>query len=165
MISLVQTESDNRLETRLDNQEYDESQLIEIQVALNMPYQERFTDFERHYGEIEIDGRSYTYVKRKIDGNTVIFKCIANESKQQLRSIQDELAQANSNTDMDQPGQQKQTSFAKNLLSEYEEQTDLTSLNSPALLKKNYVTGYSCFTPAVSLNTPHQPPENPRIFS
>lgn len=123
VIDLIQQEADTKLETKLDNSEYDESQLIEIRVTMNMPYQQRYTEFERHYGEIEIDGKSYTYVKRKIEGDVLILKCIANQSKEELNSIKNDLAKANSNTGMDHSGKNsQQKSFAKNLLGEYDDQ-------------------------------------------
>jgi hypothetical protein len=123
VINLIQQKADTKLEARLDNSEYEESQLIEIRVAMNMPYQQRYTDFERHYGEIEIEGKSYTYVKRKIEGDVLILKCIANQSKQGAKIIKNDLAKANSNADMDHSGRNSsQKSFAKNSLSEYDDQ-------------------------------------------
>jgi len=154
VIPLIQDKADHKLEALLDNSEYDEAQLIEIRVTMNMPYQQRFTAYERHYGEIEIDGIAYTYVKRKIEGDVVIFKCIANEARQQFKSIQNNLAQANSNTDMDQPGQQKQqTSFVF--------RTDIT-LTSSLNIVSNY---YSFILPEPSVTTPHQPPEAATVLS
>lgn len=123
VIDLMQQKADTKLEARLDNSEYDESQLIEIRVAMNLPYQQRYTEFERHYGEIEIDGKSYTYVKRKIEGDMLILKCIANQSKEELQVIKNDMAKANSNADMDHSGNNsQQKSFAKNLLGEYDDQ-------------------------------------------
>jgi hypothetical protein len=160
VISLMQDNSDRKLESRIDKSDYDESQLIEITVALNMPYQERFTDFERHYGEIEIDGKSYTYVKRKIAGDVVIFKCIANKSKQELTTIKNDLDKANSGIDTDNPGkQQKQSSFAKNFWSEYDGQTIFNAQNEYAFLNTAWLSAYSCNIPEVIRNTPHQPPK------
>ena len=119
----MQQKADNKLEAQLDNSDYDESQLIEIRVAMNMPYQQRYTEFERHYGEIEIDGKAYTYVKRKIEGDVLILKCIANQSKQESKIIKNDLAKANSNADMDHSGKNSpQKSFAKNSLGEYDDQ-------------------------------------------
>ena len=118
LINFLQQKADTKLETRIDNSEYDESQLIEIRVLMNMPYQQRYTAFERHYGEIEIDGKSYTYVKRKIEGDVLVLKCIANQSKEELNSIKNDLVKANSNTDMDHSGKNsQQKSYAKNLMS------------------------------------------------
>ncbi len=159
-IALLQNDADRNLETRLDNSDYDESQLVEIRVALNMPYQERFTEFERHYGEIEIDGKSYTYVKRKIEGDVAIFKCIANESKQQLKTITNDLALANSAIDINHSNQpQKQhSSFAKSFWSEYDEQERFQALIPPADAASFY-TPYSFNIPTTITDTPHQPPD------
>ncbi len=160
VISLMQSSADRRLETRLDNNDYDESQLIEIRVAMNMPYQQRFTDYERHYGEIEIDGKSYTYVKRKVEGDVVVLKCIANHSKQQLRSIDNDWTQANTAVDTEHPGKQQQrSSFAKNFWSEYDGQNDFYSLSKSVCFTNTATSVYTFYIPEVSLNTPHQPPE------
>jgi hypothetical protein len=160
LIYAMQHVADQKLETTLDNNNYDESDLIEIKVALNMPYQQRFTDFERHYGEIEIDGKSYTYVKRKIDGDVVIFKCIANQSKQDLNVIKNDLAKANSGIDTEHPGkQQQQSSFAKNFWSEYDEQNISLPSNEYVPLSTILSDSYSFLIPDAAANTPHQPPE------
>jgi hypothetical protein len=160
LISAMQDVADQKLETSLDNSDYDESDLIEIKVAFNMPYQQRFTDFERHYGEIEIDGKSYTYVKRKIEGDVVIFKCIANKSKQELKVVKNDMAKANSGIDTDTPGkQQQQSSFAKNFWSEYDEQNISFPLNEYVPLDIILSASYFFHIPEAAGNTPHQPPE------
>jgi hypothetical protein len=160
IIPLLQQQSDRKLEALLDNNDYDESQLIEVRVSLNMPYQQRFTKFERHYGQIEIDGKLYTYVKSRIEGDVAIFKCIANESGQQLKSIKDDLTKANSGADMDHPGQSKQSpSFAKNVLSDYDDQNQLLSAVSFAVVSAVTASDFSFNIPDRNINTPHQPPE------
>jgi hypothetical protein len=160
VISVMQDDADRKLESRIDNSDYDESQLIEISVAMNMPYQERFTDFERQYGEIEIDGKSYTYVKRKIAGDIVIFKCIANKSKQELTAIKNDLAKANSGIETDHPGkQQQQSSFAKNFWSEYDGQNIFNALNKYTSLNTVEISFYSFYIPEVNRSIPHQPPK------
>jgi hypothetical protein len=160
VISALQRQADRHIDTRLDNNDYDESQLIEIKMALNLPYQERFTDFERQYGQIELDGKSYTYVKRKIDGDVVIFKCIANESREQLKTISADMAKANSNTDMDYSGKQQQhSSFARNLLSDFDDHQPAQHVLAALAFKKCQPGNYSFYIPLVTLVTPHQPPE------
>jgi hypothetical protein len=157
----MQDDADRKLESRIDNSDYDESQLIEIKVALNMPYQERFTDFERHYGEIEIDGKSYTYVKRKIAGDMAIFKCIANQSKQELKIIKNDWAKANCGINTDQPGKQKQqSSFAKNFWSEYDGQSIFNTQDKYTSLNTSALSGYSFRIPEINSTTPHHPPES-----
>jgi len=161
VIAVLQDVADQKLESRIDNFEYDESQLIEITINLDMPYQERFTDFERHYGEIEIDGKSYTYVKRKIAGDVAIFKCIANKSKQELTNIKNDLARANSAIDTDHSTgkQQPQSSFAKNFWSEYDGQNIFQIQNEHTLLNTTGLSGYSFYIPEVNREIPHQPPK------
>ena len=160
VISALQQKADKHIDARLDNNEYDESQLIEIRVALNMPYQERFTEFERHYGQIELDGKSYTYVKRKIDGDVVIFKCIANESREKLKAIDADIAKANSNTDFDHSGkQQQQSSFAKNILSDFDDQQSLQHHLAVLGVRAIQPGDYLFYLPLTSIATPHQPPE------
>jgi aspartate 1-decarboxylase len=158
-IYLLQYHSDDRLEAMIDEEMYDESQLLEIRVALNMPYQQRFTDFERHYGHIEIDGKAYTYVKRKIEGDVVIFKCIANESKEQFRQLRDELARANSSEDMSPVNQKRSLSFAKNFWSEYDRQLPFQLTTPFCTLHPDHAGDYQASLLQADLNTPHQPPE------
>jgi hypothetical protein len=160
VISAMQTNADRRLETLLDNSEYDESQLIEIRITMDMPYQQRFTEYERHYGEIEIDGKTYTYVKRKVEGDVVILKCIANQSKQQLKTIDSDLTRANNGIDTEHPGkQQPSSSFAKSFWSEYDGQHVLSLPEELISFNNEHIPGYSFHIPEINLNTPHQPPE------
>lgn len=159
VIAILQQKADQQLEARIDNSQYDESQLIEIRVTMNMPYQERFTEFERHYGQIEIDGKNYTYVKRKVEGDVVILKCIPNHSRQQLKNIDSDLTKANSGNETDQPGKQTPTSFAKNFWSEYDGERNHALLAQPVPLNTVPCSAYACFLPETLRNTPHQPPE------
>jgi len=160
VISVMQNDADRKLEASLDNSEYDESQLIEIRTSMNLPYQQRYTDFERAYGEIEIDGKNYTYVKRKVDGDVVILKCIANKSKQQLKKIDNDFTKANNGLNTDQPGKHdQQSSFAKNFWNEYDGENSPTSVNKDIFLHKHGLNAYLFYIPEVSINTPHQPPE------
>ena len=157
----MQDRADQKLETLLDNSEYDESQLVEIKVAMNMPYQQRFTEYERHYGEIEIDGVAYTYVKKKIEGDIVTFKCIANQSKQQLKDMDHTIAKSNSDAANNQPGPIKQqpSSFAKKILSEYDDQF-LFALPKHQTNQSLIHTGsYQFNLPSFSVQVPHQPPK------
>jgi hypothetical protein len=158
VISILQTSADNRLESHLDHNNYDESQLIEIRVALNMPYQERYTEFERHYGEINIDGKAYTYVKRKIEGDVLVLKCIANTSRQELKKINDEQAKNNSGQDQQTPGKKQNTSFAKVFSGDYDNKSQLLNISAGAVAKTIFAFNYASGLNDVLIKTPHQPP-------
>jgi aspartate 1-decarboxylase len=161
VIALMQDRADQQLETLLDKSEYDESQLVEIKVAMNMPYQQRFTEYERHYGEIEIDGVAYTYVKKKIEGDVVIFKCIANQSKQELKDINHSITKGNSAADVNQPGPGKKqpVSFAKKLLSEYDDQFMFALLKNQTDQSLSHIAGYQFSLSSLPGRVPHQPPK------
>ncbi len=158
IISFLQTKADAKLEARIDNSDYDESQLIEMRVTLNLPYQTRYTDFERHYGEINIDGKAYTYVKRKMEGDVLVLKCIANESKQQLRNTADNLAKSNSGQDQENNGK-KQSSSIKAFSGDFDDKNQfcdiaVTDLTGPVLTAR-----YTSSLSDVLLQIPHQPPK------
>ena len=160
VIDLLQQKADTKLEALLDNSIYDESQLVEIRIPMNMPYQQRYTEFERHYGEIEIEGKSYTYVKRKIEGDMLILKCIANQSKEELKNIKNDWTKANSSADMDHPGKNPpQKSFAKNSLGEYDDQCMMQQISSAKNLYTAKFPDFAFTIPAGVAKILYQPPK------
>jgi hypothetical protein len=158
VISAMQDHADQKLESRIDNYDYDESQLIEIRVAMNMPYQERFTDFERHYGEVTIDGKIFRYVKRKIEGDILILKCIPNQSKQQLIKTADDFARSNGGQDQDNPGKKQTNSFAKIFSGDYDDKNLFCSFPGNDLAGKIFMLNFSSALKDILIKTPHQPP-------
>jgi hypothetical protein len=94
VLTYLQQKADLRLEARIDMNDYDESQLIEIRTPLHLPYQTTWEQFERCYGHIEIDGKSYTYVKRKLTDGFMILKCIPNTTKEVIKSTEHDLIKA-----------------------------------------------------------------------
>ena len=83
-----QTKSDSQLEAKLDRNEYDESQLIEIRVALNLPYYIG-QGYQRYDGEIELAGIHYKYVKRKVENGELVLLCLPNQEKQEIQKARD----------------------------------------------------------------------------
>jgi hypothetical protein len=83
--------ADLALEQKLDNSEYDESQLIEIKVPLKLPYQTNWKEFERFDGEVEVNGIHYKYVKRAVYNDSLVLLCLPNEGKMRLQSARDEF--------------------------------------------------------------------------
>ncbi len=98
MIYFLQERSAQKLETLIDKEDYQEEELIEMRVQMNMPYQQRFTAFERHYGRISIEGKEYTYVKRKVEGDVLILKCLPDYASTRLQEIRNEMTSASSNS-------------------------------------------------------------------
>jgi hypothetical protein len=93
VISFMETACNNQLEVKLDNNDYNEHELIELRVPLSLPYQTAWLNFERVNGEIEVNGIHYKYVKRKVENGEVILKCIPNHNKQKLQSAREQFYQ------------------------------------------------------------------------
>lgn len=76
--------TETRLAKVLDHQQYREEELLEIKVAMNLPYFSNETSYERVEGEILVNNIHYTYVKRKVANDTMYLKCLPNTAKTQL---------------------------------------------------------------------------------
>jgi hypothetical protein len=120
VFSVLDNIASQKQDAKIDAGDYNEANLIEIKVPLNMPYQQRFTEFERHYGQITVNGLVYTYVKMKVDDNMLILKCLPDFSRQQIKNSENSLAKSNSSQDMEHSGKTHNTSFSKNVISDYD---------------------------------------------
>jgi hypothetical protein len=162
VFNYMQDKKDSQLETRFDNNNYDESQLIEIKIPLNLPYQNNWSAFERYDGEIKYNGVIYKYVKRKVENNNLIILCYPNNDKMHLQNAKDEFFKLASDFQQQNQGkkQSKQnTSVVKNLLSEYTEQKNEWQLNTFIVLNGLFAAQHLYKTSAGYLLSPEQPPE------
>ncbi|HRN55227.1 MAG TPA: hypothetical protein PLL71_02180 [Agriterribacter sp.] len=91
LLQYWETQGDAKLEARLDQQQYDEKDLIEVKIPIHLPYHNNWSDFERYDGEIDIDGVHYKYVKRKIFNDSLILLCIPNNIKIKISTARDEF--------------------------------------------------------------------------
>jgi hypothetical protein len=84
--------SNEQLIQQLDNHQYNDSELIEVKIALHMPYLTNWSEYERIDGEAEVNGIYYSYVKRKIRNDTLYLLCLPNKNKTQLNAARIEYA-------------------------------------------------------------------------
>lgn len=84
--------SDQQLIQLLDKSEYNDSELIEVKIALHTPYLTSWSDYERVDGEATVNGVFYSYVKRKIYNDTLYLLCLPNKNKTQLTAARIEYA-------------------------------------------------------------------------
>jgi len=88
MNSVLEDSATHHLEMQLDQQQYDEDQLITLKVPItHLSYFNASTTFERVSGEIEVNGTPYRYVKRRILNDSIEVLCIPNAKAFQLRQI------------------------------------------------------------------------------
>lgn len=87
----VQNRSDRLLQASLDKEEYDPNDLITIKVPLSLPYVTDWSDFQRVNGEIEMGGRVYTFVKRRIFQGQLILLCLPDDHKTHLKTAKEDF--------------------------------------------------------------------------
>lgn len=160
VVDFMQQKLNDQLEARLDNNAYDESQLVELKIPIHLPYQASWTSYQRFNGEIEINGILYKYVKRKMANDTLFLMCIANTKKMHLETAKDDffkisndLAQNNNSKKSD-----NSKSAFKNLQSEYDRYSVVLNSISPVSRQQN------SWLPVQSqklLSSPHISPEQP----
>lgn len=114
VIEYLQYKANVQLEASLDNNLYSESQLIELKVPIKIPYQTNWSAYQRYDGEIEIEGRSYKYVERKIENDTLYLKCISNDRKMHLETVKNNYFKATN--DFVQNGSDKKSGGSKDLV-------------------------------------------------
>ena len=158
VFTMLDNVASQKQNAKLDAGDYDEANLIEITVPLNMPYQNRITEFERHYGEITVDGVVYTYVKMRVDNNQLILQCIPDVNRQQIKNSENNLAKANSSQDMDNTGKKHHTSFSKNVISDYDNKNQHFDLSNNTVVIKISFPDFATSVTKASIAPPHQPP-------
>jgi hypothetical protein len=84
--------SDKQLILQIDNNQFNDSELIEVKIALHTPYITSWSDYERVDGEVNVNGIYYSYVKRKIHNDTLHLLCLPNKNKTQLNAARIDYA-------------------------------------------------------------------------
>jgi hypothetical protein len=105
----LQDRADTQLQSRVDRQQYDLSQLISVKVPLtHLSYYNSSPEFERVDGRIEIDGVPCEYVARRIFNDSVEFLCLPNRAALKIRvSGDDYFKLVNDKLPDSKPGVQK----------------------------------------------------------
>lgn len=158
----AEQQTNNRLELKLDKNDYLESDLIELSVPLNLPYQNDWANFERADGEIVINNVPYHYVKLKVKNNYLIIKCIPNLEKKYILNGQEDFFK--SINGIQQNGAEKEAVNASEKLSfniNYYKSQNFLQLdfcgNCQQIKHKTYHNGN--FETTDFFNAPFQPPE------
>jgi hypothetical protein len=119
LISYLEKRADTQLTALLNENSFDESDLISIKVPAR-----HFSDyinaraFERVDGQVEIKGVMYNYVKRKLFNDSLELLCIRNTKATKLRSANNEFFRLVN--DLSQKEDKKTNALiAKNISGEY----------------------------------------------
>ena len=156
----MEEKSDAQLEARLDENKYDESQLVSIKVpATYLSYYTNSKLFERVDGQIEINGVEYKYVKRRLFNDSLELVCLPNKTAVKLRAAQNDFFKL-VNDIQHKENKKSSSGFSKNV------STDYLNFNHDFLLSSLFFTTSnwsSYFKDAVLFNFSsviENPPEN-----
>ena len=158
----LQEQSDIQMEVRLDNNDYNEAELIEIRVPINLPYHNDWTDFERFDGEAEINGVHYKYVKRKVENGDLVLLCLPNNEKQLLQTARDNFFKLVN--DLQQPDSGKKSDSGntlsfKSLFAEYQQEKNNWTVALLSAEANSYPVKEFQFMTSYFTSSPEQPPE------
>lgn len=162
MFDYMLHQANQQLETVLDNNDYDESQLIELKVPVHLPYQTNWTSYQRYSGEIEMNGVTYKYVKRKLANDTLYLKCIPNMEKMHLETARNEFFRISNNLlqNNNSKKQDNAKSVTKTLQSVFCESSFDIKINSPfKWQQKISIKQTASDLSAAFILSPYQPPE------
>lgn len=158
--SFLEKNSSEKLNLAIDEGNFDQQNLIEIQIPLNMPY---YSDkgYEVAYGETEMNGQHYQYVKRKVSNNTLYLLCLPNNDKSKLVAAKNNIE--NSTIELNNNKSNQKNSFpalSKSLQQEYiQNNSDFNIINGSlaeiTLPQATNINAGDLFTPL----TASQPPE------
>jgi hypothetical protein len=162
VLNYLQQDANLRLEASFDKDDFNEAELITLQIPLSLPYQNDQENFERVDGELTLDGRIYKYVKRKISEGKLILLCLPDHRKMQLQSAKDEFfkntADLVQNSNGKKSGNSKYVPF-KNVTGEYDNYLETfkgLSLLQPVV---HIISKAQINYPTSPHNSPDQPPE------
>jgi hypothetical protein len=159
----LEDKADRQLEARLDEDRYDESELISIKVpSTHLSYYNSSTQFERVDGQIEVGGVQYKYVKRRLFNDSLELLCIPNHTAMNLQTARNQFFQlVNDIQQHNGQGKKSDHSISKNF-----SPTDYETVSSLAVSRLDYTIKPPMFrdlVPALSSSyhlSVEQPPDH-----
>ncbi len=159
VVDYMQHKADVQLIAQIDNNNYDESQLIELKLPVHLPYQTSWSSYERYDGEIEINGKPYKYVERKLSDDTLYLKCLANTQKTNLETARNDFFK-NTNDLAQNDSKKSNNSKAvvlKKIAGDYDDYDKRYQFGVAA----NSQQGFAAYTQLSLLSSPHISPAQP----
>lgn len=160
LFDVMETHATAEFVQQLDEEQYDDAQLIEMKVPLPMPYQTNWAEFERYNGEIEINGVHYNYVKRKVYNDTLILMCIPNHNKMKLNSAKEQFFSLVNDISAEQKNtpQPVKPAVIKTITSEYQDDRYEIAFSCPEVEGSRFIVTHSTIPLSVFADQPFQPP-------
>jgi hypothetical protein len=153
--------SDISLQWSLDNNEYDEADLLTIKQPVNLPYYTNSQNFQRLDGEVNIEGTIYKYVKCRIYKDSLEMLCIPHLSKMKIENSKEEFFKMVN--DYQQAGNKKKDPATqkvfKSIMNEYVKIHDEISDTRKFLPASVFYYEHTPLLPKTFLKSSEQPPD------
>ncbi len=163
VISFMQKTNESNLALQLDNEQYDDADLISIKTPLNLPYYTNSKEYERAYGSIEIEGIEYEYVKRRVSNDSLELLCLPDKIHQKLQSAKVDFFKMSN--DIPGSSQNKKNTSLKNVLPEFCEQLSAYSFNPVYKIGTKYFIFHAKIISSTFSLVEEQPPEQMQFIS
>jgi hypothetical protein len=155
----MEEKATQRLEEKIDAGQYNEAQLLEIKIPLQIPYYSD-TKYQACYGETQFNGEHYRYVKRKISDNTLYLLCLPHREKDNIAAAKtDFMKSVNDLQNNNIPQKQGPPSFIKLMLSEFLQEQKMNDLGLQLSVLQNLYSLNSSLISQFDPQTSAQPPE------
>lgn len=151
-----------KLQVDLDNNQYNEADLVTFKIPTHLTYYSNNPDFERVDGEIQLNGITYQYVSKRLYNDSVEFRCIYNPEKRQIEQIKESfinLAFEQHQVPLNTKHNSVPSGLVKDLISEYFDNRDtflFPIFNCPANFLNSTVNYY---LPTCHIPVAEQPPD------
>ena len=162
--SFMEQQAEVVLESQLDKNNYDESQLISIKIpaATQLSYYAQAKQFDRVDGKVEVNGVPYQYVKRRLINDSLEYLCIPNQQGIQIRNAKDDFFKLVN--DLQHTGQGKKTDShpgsSKNFSVDCYTVHDLFKVNLVVASVSHDTRSYNENLSVTYFPTAEQPPEH-----
>ena len=91
-ISWFESHAASQWELRIDNDQYDPSQLVLVKVSADyLPYSNPSTGFQRADGQVDIGPIHYRYVGKRLYNDSVEFLCLPDQETSRLHTARDDF--------------------------------------------------------------------------
>ena len=159
----METRADLQLQIQLDDNNYEESQLVSLKVPVtHLSYYNNSKEFETINGSIEMNGIRYKYVKRRIYNDSLEVLCIPDAASMQLKAAKNTFFAFVNGLRHNGTPEKKQSAnanIAKDFTSEYYATQDflLTMKDIWFSLSKHYANHRSPLSSVYALVPEHPP--------
>jgi hypothetical protein len=160
LIYFTEVKANVQLEAQLDEDKYDESQLVSIKIPVTyLPYYNNSKIFERINGQVEIRGVPYKYVKRRIYNDSLEMLCIPNHAAIKSQANKNEFFKFANDLQQEKKSGSHNGSYKIFSLGYYTA-NDLLQINNPPCRVSLMSAFYSLNISSRSILSEERPPKN-----